>query len=291
MSLKISIRNAEGVTILDLTGRIDLGEGSIAFRETIRDLLARSDRKIVANLGEVSYIDSSGIGEVFSGVIQMMKSGGSLRLCNLTKRVKDLLQITKLYTAIDVYDTEDAAVASFRGGVRVLHCPACSARIGSLLVQEPPASEYGCPSCQSRIALKPTGNPFEVEVTRLSVRSYEGEYVEILPGSPYVIRVVGKLDRFGYSSGLSKAWYLLSHPRCALIDLTHVTDATAGAVNEMLKLLTPGSGAIPLENVPPAVARLLGTDPPVYLNAASARASLKNAAAVPRWIVGIDDIR
>jgi len=292
MSIRVSIRTVEDVTVVDVSGRIDLGEGATAFRQTIRDLLNRGDRKIVANLGEVSYIDSSGIGELFSGVIQALRSGGSLRLTNLTKRVKDLLQITKLYTAIDVYNSEDEAVASFRGGMRVLHCPVCGAGVGAPRAQEFPASTYNCSSCQSLLDLKPSGKkPFEMELRGLRVRSYEGEFVEIRSGPPYVIRVVGKLDRYGYSSAVSRAWNMLPQPRCALLDLTQVTDATAGAVNELLKALEPGSAAISLEGVPREVVSLLGSDPPVYPNAESARASLKDIAGAPRWIIGIDDIR
>jgi anti-sigma B factor antagonist len=286
MSLRVTSRVVNDVTILDMAGRIDLGEGSVVFRDTIRGLLGKDIRKIVANMSEVSYIDSSGIGEVFSGVVLAMNRGGSLRLSNLTKRVKDLLQITKLYTAIDVYDTEDSAVASFQGGVRVLHCPVCNARIGSLLDHEPPGSERICPACQSQVGLRPTDKASEMEVTKLRVRSYEGEYVEIRPGSPYVIRVVGKLDRFGYSSAVSKAWSVIPSPRCALFDLTHATDATAGAVNELLQLAQSGGVAISLEGVAPALVSLLGMNPPVYPDTQSARAALRDIAVTPRWIIG-----
>ena len=113
MSVKLSSRQVGDVTVIDAAGRITLGEGASAFRDTIRDLAAKGNRKLLLNLGEVSYIDSSGIGEMVSGFTNVTNNGGQLKLLNLSKRVKDLLQITKLYTVFDVYDDEAQAVRSF----------------------------------------------------------------------------------------------------------------------------------------------------------------------------------
>jgi anti-sigma B factor antagonist len=99
--------------VVDAVGRLTLGEGSSLFRDTIRGLVAQGNKKIVLNLGEVSYIDSSGIGELVSAFTTVTNQGGRLKLLNLTKRVHDLLQITKLYTVFDVYDREATAIASF----------------------------------------------------------------------------------------------------------------------------------------------------------------------------------
>ncbi len=112
-SLKSTIRQMEGVTILDLSGRITLGEGSVILREQIRDLLAKGQKKILLNLGDVTYIDSSGIGELVSAFTAVKNQGGELKLLKLTKKVHDLLQITKLYTVFDIKDDEAAAVAAF----------------------------------------------------------------------------------------------------------------------------------------------------------------------------------
>lgn len=103
-----------GVSVVDVSGRITLGEGSSALRDALRDLVGKGQNKILLNLGEVSYIDSSGIGELVSGFTSVTNSGGTLKLLNLTKRVQDLLQITKLYTVFDVHDSEAHAVASFK---------------------------------------------------------------------------------------------------------------------------------------------------------------------------------
>ena len=113
MSMKISTRQVDGVTIVDCSGRITLGEGSITLRETVSQLLTKGQKKILLNLGEVNYIDSSGIGELVSAFTTVRKQGGELKLLNLTKKVHDLLQITKLYTVFDVKDDEAAAIKSY----------------------------------------------------------------------------------------------------------------------------------------------------------------------------------
>ncbi len=113
MSMKLKTRQVDGVTILDCSGRITLGEGSVQLRDAVRDLLAKGSKNILLNLGEVTYIDSSGIGELVSAFTTVKNQGGELKLLNLTKKVHDLLQITKLYTVFDVKDDESSAVASF----------------------------------------------------------------------------------------------------------------------------------------------------------------------------------
>jgi anti-sigma B factor antagonist len=111
--MKTSTRKVDNVTIVDLSGRITLGEGSVVLRDNIRDLIAKGDKKILLNLGEVTYIDSSGIGELVSAFTTVRNQGGELKLLNLTKKVHDLLQITKLYTVFDVKDDEATAIGSF----------------------------------------------------------------------------------------------------------------------------------------------------------------------------------
>jgi anti-sigma B factor antagonist len=113
VSIKLSTRQVGDVSVVDVAGRITLGEGSSALRDLLREMVGKNEKKILLNLGDVSYIDSSGIGELVSGFTTVTNQGGQLKLLNLTKRVKDLLQITKLYTVFDVHDDEAAAVRSF----------------------------------------------------------------------------------------------------------------------------------------------------------------------------------
>ena len=113
MSAKLTTRLVDGVTVMDVSGRITLGEGSSALRDALHSAIEAGNRKILLNLGEVNYIDSSGIGELVAAFTSVSNHGGSLKLLNLTKRVQDLLQITKLYTVFDVHENEAHAIASF----------------------------------------------------------------------------------------------------------------------------------------------------------------------------------
>jgi anti-sigma B factor antagonist len=112
--MKASTRNVDQITVVDLSGRITLGEGSVVLRDTVRNLVGQGNKKILLNLGDVNYIDSSGIGELVSAFTSVRNQGGELKLLNLTKKVHDLLQITKLYTVFDVKDDEAAAINSFK---------------------------------------------------------------------------------------------------------------------------------------------------------------------------------
>ena len=114
MTMKASNRQIDEITIVDLSGRITLGEGSVVLRDTIRDLVSKGKTKILLNLADVTYIDSSGIGELVSAYTTLRNQGGELKLLSLTKKVHDLLQITKLYTVFDIKDEEAAAVQSFK---------------------------------------------------------------------------------------------------------------------------------------------------------------------------------
>jgi anti-sigma B factor antagonist len=113
MSFKATAREIGSATVMDLSGRITLGEGSAKLREMVRDLLNSGHKHIVLNLGDITYIDSSGIGELVSGFTTVKGQGGELKLLNLTKKVHDLLQITKLFTVFDVHSDEQKALSSF----------------------------------------------------------------------------------------------------------------------------------------------------------------------------------
>jgi anti-sigma B factor antagonist len=112
--LNISERQAGDVTILDLNGKVTLGEGSVALRTAIRRLLGEGKNKILLNLAGVGYIDSSGIGELVSSFTAVNKEGGQLKLLKLTQKIQDLLAITKLLTVFDVFDDEGEALGSYK---------------------------------------------------------------------------------------------------------------------------------------------------------------------------------
>ena len=114
MDLRATYRDAGPITVVDISGRITLGEGSALLRKTIRELLEDNRTKIILNLADVNYIDSSGIGELVSAFTATKNRGGEMKLLHLTKKVHDLLQLTKLFTVFDVYSDEPTALASFR---------------------------------------------------------------------------------------------------------------------------------------------------------------------------------
>ena len=111
--LNIRERQAGDVTILDMDGKITIGEGSVAVRTAIRKLLEEGKKKILLNVAGVGYVDSSGIGELVSSYTTIQREGGQLKLLNLTQKMEDLLGITKLLTVFDTYDDEATALNSF----------------------------------------------------------------------------------------------------------------------------------------------------------------------------------
>src|SRR3989449_10119784 len=113
MKMTASTRLVGGVTIVDLSGRIVLGEGSAGLRDLLRKLVSEGIKKILLNLRNVDYIDSSGLGELVSAFTSMRSAGGVLKLLNLSKRVQALLQITKLSTVFEITDDEATSVKSF----------------------------------------------------------------------------------------------------------------------------------------------------------------------------------
>ena len=113
MALTIATREVDGVTVLDLSGRITLGEGSVQLRDAIRGLISKGVKNVLLNMGEVNYIDSSGLGELVSAFTTAKNQQAEVKLLKLTKKVHDLLQLTKLYTVFDIKDDEADAIDSF----------------------------------------------------------------------------------------------------------------------------------------------------------------------------------
>ena len=113
MNIKTSTRQVDDVTIVQMKGRIVLGEESASLRDLVRDLLSKGRKKILFNLGDVDYIDSSGLGSLVSAFTSVRRQGGELKLLHLTKKVHDVMQITKLYTIFDILNDEAVAIKSF----------------------------------------------------------------------------------------------------------------------------------------------------------------------------------
>jgi len=114
MSLVVKPRRLDDVVILDLSGRITMGEGTVILRDQIQKLLASGDRKFLLNLADVNYIDSSGLGELVTSFTTVRNQGAELKLLNLTHRVQDLLQITKLLTVFESFNSEAEALKTLK---------------------------------------------------------------------------------------------------------------------------------------------------------------------------------
>ena len=112
--MKLVTRLIDCVEVVQINGRIELGEGSAAVRDIVRDLLGKGRKKILLNLADVEYIDSAGLGSLVSSFTSVRNDGGELKLVYLTKKVQDLLQMTRLYTVFDIHSQEQEAVASFQ---------------------------------------------------------------------------------------------------------------------------------------------------------------------------------
>jgi len=113
MKMTTSTRQVGSVMVVDVSGRIELGEESAALRDLVSDLVSKGDKKILLNLADVQYMDTSGLASLVSAFIRVRKQGGELKLLNLTDKVSDLMQITRLYTVFDVRNDEAVAVKSF----------------------------------------------------------------------------------------------------------------------------------------------------------------------------------
>lgn len=111
--MKIEVRTVGDVRILDCSGKITLGEGTMSIRNAVRDIVQGGAKKIVLNLADVNYIDSSGVGELVSTYTTVINNGGKLKLLSLTKKIREVLAITKLLTVFEVFEDEKAMLASF----------------------------------------------------------------------------------------------------------------------------------------------------------------------------------
>jgi anti-sigma B factor antagonist len=117
--MQISERSVGDVAILDVKGRITLGDGDELLKDKVNQLVNAGKKKIVLNLAEVPYVDSAGLGEIVRTYTTVSRQGGSLKLLNLTKRISDLLAITKLLTVFETFDSEDEAIKSFQASAKV----------------------------------------------------------------------------------------------------------------------------------------------------------------------------
>jgi anti-sigma B factor antagonist len=239
--MKVEKRNAGGVLILTLRGRITLGEGDELLKDAIFAAVDEGSRNVLIDLGDVPYIDSAGLGELVRSYTTVSRRGGTLRLCGLTKRLQDLLSITKLLTVFEVYGTVDEALAA--AGVsrrKEVRCPLIDCHTWSILAA--PDATVACAGCGSHYScVEPA--PGAVAISRLTVPTYEGEEVELTSGDPATITVRGRLDLFA-ADVLERVWQTVPAPRRVLIDTSGATEVSSAAADVVASLcdMTSGGG-------------------------------------------------
>jgi anti-sigma B factor antagonist len=239
MALTITERQVGGVTLLDLSGRITLGEGSQVLRKTIARLVGAGHKKLVLNMEDVGYIDSSGFGELVSAYTTTRNCGGTLAMMSLREKTRDQLQITKLFTVFDIYENEAKALTAFDVAI-FARCPMCghssnppfkSGDTGSKTLK---CRKPGCEATFDVAFLGGMDSEFAVKSVRVS--TYVGEYFEILSGHPISIRIVGRLDMFS-SSAFKRVERILSGHKSVYVDLSRTVEVDADGRNALLSFI------------------------------------------------------
>jgi len=294
MSLRISKRLEGDVAVLDASGRVTFAEGANELRDTIRKVLDEGSRKVLLNLEDVSYIDSAGIERLVLAWVTAQNVGGSLKLLNLTKKVHDLLHITRLISLFDVFQKEEEALRSFEASPMYCLCPVCKHPSQPSVFDKrewwswPPQA---CGSCASRFELQ-SSQPSRDQAVVKSVRlqTYENEYLNVLSGSPFTIEIVGRLNLFA-SSALERAWKALPTPRRILFDLQRATEISDAGRNTLLALLANSEkdtkATIAVEGLDQQQMRAFPIEPPVYSSRAGALAALGDVSDTPAWRIQV----
>jgi anti-sigma B factor antagonist len=293
MSLKISSRLVGDVVILDVSGRITLLDHGV-LRDSVRSALDAGQKKILLNVAEVDYIDSSGLGELFSTFTRTRSQGGELKLLGLTKKVHDLLQITKLYTVMDVQDDENIAVESFRGPALRCCCPICGYASGppipgvGLVIWPPQLCRNA--RCEIKFTAVFSGSKDQARVNDVRIQTYKDEYLELLSGPPFTVKIVGRLDLFS-SPALKKVWQGLPLPRRVMVDLSAATEIDEAGREALVDLLAKrekdAKAVVSLEGLGSKQVGQFPTEPPFYRNKATALAALGDVSDAPPLLVRV----
>jgi anti-anti-sigma factor len=297
----LSDRLVGDVTILDLRGRLTQGAGACQFRDVIRDILAKGRKKVLLNLSDLIYYDSTGSGELAAAYSLVHNQGGTLKLFGVGGKVRGLLMAQKLLTVFESLHSEKDALRSF--GVSTIYClcPVCRhPSWPTLLDEHGPWPPQSCGSCSSQFEVRSSEDlPRQVVVETLRLQTYVNEHVEVLSGSPFTVEIVGRLDLFA-SSALEKAWKALPPPRRVLFDLHRATEISDAGRDALLALLANSEeearAAISVEGL--GQEQILGgrslfgmkafpIEPPVYSSRASALAALGDVSDTPAWRIKV----
>ena len=265
--MEVRHRHIDDVTVLDLKGKMTLGEGDELLKDCIARHLASGRRKILLNLADVPYIDSAGKGEIVRTYTTVSRSGGKLKLLNLTKRITDLLTVTKLLTVFETFDDEREALDSFGivkpSGV----CPVCQHRAAFVST---------CANCLAQFEVV-AGAP-NVIVREIRLPTYEGEFVRLISGMPFAITIRSRLDLFA-AEAVEQAWRTVPRPRKILIELgAECGFVTAKALGRLVALCKPepdgGRTSVWHAELPAAVGKTIPPAPPFFPDRSAALAAL-----------------
>jgi anti-sigma B factor antagonist len=293
MALNIEVSEVGDVTILRLEGRIVLGLESASLRRAVEKLIAQQKRKIILNVDNVAYIDSSGNGTVVAAHHTALASGALLKFCHLHGKLRDVWQVSKLLAIFDVYPTEVDALRSFASPGRICVCPACGQRCGPSLLSGALWATQQCsnPSCGARLLIQTSRKPENsAEIARLEFQTYEKESFVIEAGIPFKCQIAGRLDLFS-SSALEKCWLALPMPRRVVFDLSAATEISDVGRNALVAILArmeldsrataslEGLNAEQISSFPPGA--------PFYRLMADALRALGDIVDTPHWVVRI----
>jgi anti-sigma B factor antagonist len=288
MALKVTSRTVGDVLILDLSGMITLGEGCVVMRDSIKLAVDKGQKKILLNVADIRYIDSSGIGELVSAYTRVKIQGGEMKLLSLTRKVHDLLQITKLYTVFDVCSDESQALAAFNIGALHCCCPLCGETssppvLTSRFIVWPPQACRNA-RCEATFTIVTSKTPSNTVATSMRIQTYKDEHFDVVSGPPFTVKIVGRFDLFS-SAALKKSWQVLPSPRRVLFDLSKTTEIDADGREALEGLLKHGDKdakvAVSLQGLQVEQAEMFSVGPPFYRNNASALAALGDVSDAP----------
>jgi anti-sigma B factor antagonist len=257
--MKIDERHVGDVVILDLIGKITLGEGVELLMDTINGLLGQGHRSFILNMADVPYIDSAGNGEIVRSYTSVSRQGGTLKFLSLTKRILDLWSITKLLVVFETYESESDAVKSFHSVTLEVSCPLC--RPPMWIGYSNSRFLLSCTLCDTRFSpsmfrdtpalLKGDDPRDQSRATTLPVKDlwwftyYENGYgpegVHLTFGRPTTVVITGRLDLFSLDI-VQTAWDALPRPRRVLFDTTHVRLASPAGIKRLNELCNSVDG-------------------------------------------------
>jgi len=287
VDLEISTRFVDDILILDMSGAITLAGGYIRLRDSVWKALEGGQKKVLLNLGNVSYIDSSGIQELVRALMNTRNHGGDLKLSGLTQNLHDLLQITKLYTVFDVFDNEGKALAAFSAVLRC-YCPLCGGTSGPPVVAArsiswPPQNcrNAGCEATFSILSPQTQG---QAVIKAIRIHTYKDEYFELLSGPPFTVKIVGRFDLFS-SPALKKSWQAIPVLRRVIFDLCGTTEIDKAGQVALVDLLAKREKdarvVVSLEGLGSEQVIMFPTGPPFYHTRVTALAALGEVSDAP----------